>query len=151
MRNIGLARRVVVAAFAVAMVPLWGCGAGDPMSGHQLQSITIAPATATAQGQAVQFTATGYWSGSPATVTPQSAYWGACVEQVSGNTVNEQTTTEVTVSSSGMAQCASGAKGTFTVFAYDPPLGTPARPECNVLSACGGGCTISGTAQLTCP
>jgi len=151
MKNIGpITHRAVVAAFTVAMVLLVGCGAGDPM-GHQLQSITVAPATATAQGQAVQFTATGYWSGSPATVTPQSASWGACVIQVSGNTVNEQTTTEVTVSSSGMAQCASGAKGTFTVFAFDPPLGTPPRAECNVLSACGGGCTISGTAQLTCP
>jgi hypothetical protein len=84
------------------------------------------------------------------TVTPQAANWGACVQQTSGNTVMQSATTEVTVSSSGLAQCASGAKGTFTVFAYDPPLGSTGA-NCNAITVCGGGCTISGTAQLTCP
>ena len=135
-------RTRILAATAATIVAL-GCGTGR----HQLESLTVTPATATAQGQGVQFTATGHWSGSPATVTPQSATWGACVQQVSG----QSPTTEVTVSSTGMAQCASGAKGTFTVFAYDPPLGTPPRPQCDALTSCGGGCTISGTAQLTCP
>jgi hypothetical protein len=135
---------------ALTVVPI-ACGDPTTMSpsGRQLESITVGPATADAQGQQVQFTATGHWSASPVTVTPQPASWGACVEQMSGNTVQESSTTEVTVSSDGLAQCASGAKGTFTVFAYDPPLGAPAN--CNVISVCGGGCTISGTAQLTCP
>ena len=107
-------------------------------------------ATASAQRQAVQFTATRDWSAAPVSVTPQAANWAACVQQVSGNTVLQSSTTEVTVSSTGTAQCASGAKGTFTVFAYDPPLGSTGT-NCNAIAVCGGGCTISGTAQLTCP
>jgi hypothetical protein len=135
---------------AAAMVPV-ACGTGaNMMPNRQLQSISISPATASAQGQPAQFTATGHWSASPVMVTPQSANWGACVQQVSGNTVMQSATTEVTVSSSGLAQCASGAKGTFTVFAYDPPLGSTGA-NCDAISVCGGGCTISGTAQLTCP
>ena len=129
---------------------LLGCGMGTTMSGRQLQTITVTPATASAQRQAVQFTATGHWSAAPVSVTPQAANWAACVQQVSGNTVLQSSTTEVTVSSTGTAQCASGAKGTFTVFAYDPPLGSTGA-NCNAIAVCGGGCTISGTAQLTCP
>jgi hypothetical protein len=123
---------------AAAILPI-ACGA--PAGPRQLTAITLSPASADAQGKSVQFTATGTWSAYPTTVTPQSAYWGACV--------NQATTTEVTVSSTGLAACASGAKGTYTVFAFDPPFGAPAN--CNAITACGGGCTISGTAQLTCP
>ncbi|HUB19859.1 MAG TPA: hypothetical protein VL990_14555 [Acidobacteriaceae bacterium] len=111
------------------------------ISGRELQSISVSPLSATAQGQPVQFTATGHWSAAPLIVTPQSASWGACANGLS--------TTAVTVSSTGLAQCAGGAKGTFSVFAFDPPLG--AGVSCNAITACGGGCTISGTAQLTCP
>ena len=78
---------------------LLGCGMGTTMSGRQLQTITVTPATASAQGQAVQFTATGHWSAAPVSVTPQAANWAACVQQVSGNTVLQSSTTEVTVSS----------------------------------------------------
>jgi hypothetical protein len=125
-------------ALAIAMVPI-ACGdpaTMAPPSGRRLETITISPATADAQGQAVQFTATGHWSAAPLTTTPQPAQWGACQ--------NNAATTEVTVSSSGTAACASGAKGAFTVFAYDPT-------NCNAITVCGGGCTILGTAQLTCP
>lgn len=125
----------------ISMFPA-GCGAGASLSGRQLEAITLSPLSADAQGQTVQFTATGHWSATPVTVTPQSANWGACI--------GEATTAEVTVSSSGLAQCASGAKGNYTVFAFDPPLGSTGA-NCNAITACGGGCTISGTAQLTCP
>jgi hypothetical protein len=135
---------------AAAIIPI-SCGTGaNIVSNRELQTITVTPATASAQGQPAQFTATGHWSAAPVTVTPQAANWGACVQQTSGNTVMQSATTEVTVSSSGLAQCASGAKGTFTVFAYDPPLGSTGA-NCNAITVCGGGCTISGTAQLTCP
>jgi len=108
-----------------------------------LQSITITPPTATAPtiGGEVQFTATGHYNGPPHTVTPQPAIWGACY----GNAP----TTDVTVNNTGLAQCANVVGGgpkstTYSVFAYD-------MTECNLINACGGGCTIVGTAQLTCP
>jgi len=121
-----------------------GCGSapnGITTSTRQLQSITLTPASIAAQGQPVQFMATGHWSAAPLSVTPQSATWGVCQ--------NNAPSTAVTVSTSGLAQCASGAKGTYTVFAADPPLG--ASTNCNAITACGGGCQISGSAQLTCP
>jgi len=116
------------------------CGTG-PVN-RQLESLSIDPATASANGSAVQFTATGYWNTEPTTVTPQSATWGACTDAGA--------TSDVTVSTTGLAACASGAKGKYTVFAWDYSPGTGAR--CNVVNACGGGCgRIAATAQLTCP
>jgi hypothetical protein len=136
-----LRRSAQFLALAAAIITL---GCGDPAtlsSSRQLQSITVSPATADAQGQEVQFTATGHWSASPLTTTPQTASWGVCQ--------NNAASTAVTVSSSGVAQCGSSAKGTYTVFAADPPFGAGAN--CTAITACGGGCQISGGAQLTCP
>ncbi|MGB0066077.1 MAG: hypothetical protein WBP85_16665 [Terracidiphilus sp.] len=114
-----------------------GCANGD----RQLQSLSISPATATANGSPVQFTATGHWSESPTTVTPQAATWVAC-------TATDAPTTDATISSAGMATCASGAKGTYEVYAWDPRPG----PACTAIPACGGGCeAIIATAQITCP
>ncbi|HKM47704.1 MAG TPA: hypothetical protein VJX69_08950 [Terriglobales bacterium] len=122
---------VLAASFALS------CGASSHGPG-QLQSITLSPATADAQE--AQFTATGLYVHPSYTVTPQSATWGACYQGAP--------TTDVSVTTGGMAQCASGATGTYTVFAYDVP-----NPSCESFSdACGGGgCTIVGAAQLTCP
>lgn len=53
-------------------------------------------------------------------------------------------TTEVAVNKMGVAECAAGAIGKYTVFGYD-------MTNCNAITVCGGGCTILGTAQLTCP
>jgi hypothetical protein len=111
------------------------CGASSHGQG-QLQSIALSPPTAIAQS--VQFTATGYYINPSYTVTPQPATWGACYQSTP--------TTEVSVTAAGIAQCASGATGTYTVFAFD------ATPPCDVpINGCGAGCTIVGTAQLTCP
>jgi len=116
------------------------CGASS-FSGliHPLQSITVSPATADAkdypEGQ-VQFTATGHYSIAPYSVTPQSATWGACYQN--------EPTSEVSVTASGLARCATGAEGTYTIFAFD-------ITTCNAITACGEGCTIFGSAQLTCP
>ena len=107
-------------------------------TGRCLASITVCPGSAdphTAGGE-VQFTATGNFTAPPWAVTPQPARWGVCQ--------NNNSTTAALVSSQGLAKCASGATGTYTVFAYD-------MTDCNALTVCGGGCTISGTAQLTCP
>ena len=108
-----------------------------------LQSVSISPATADAQnyGGQVQFTATGYYTTPPYQVTPLKATWGTCYQ--------ENPTSEISVSSSGLAQCAAGAIGTYTVWAFAPSN----EPACPALSGvCGtGGCQVTGTAQLTCP
>jgi hypothetical protein len=109
------------------------CGSSE----GQLQSITLSPAAADAQ--TVQFTATGYYANPSHTVTPQPAAWGACQQNVP--------TTEVSVTQGGMAQCASGASGTYTVFAF-----VTIRSSCDpAQDRCGDGCTVVGKAQLTCP
>jgi hypothetical protein len=127
-----------------AAVVIAGCIAGNP-GDRELNAITISPATASANGSAVQFTATGHWSTSPITVVPQSATWGACTE------TDPTPTNNVTVSSTGQATCASGASGTYMVYAWDPQFGYTG-PVCNAITACGAGCgRISATAELTCP
>ncbi len=114
------------------------CGSGSPGAG-QLQSIAVRPASADAEnypdGQ-VPFLATGVYVNPAHTVTPQPARWGVCQQN--------QATSAVSVTSAGMAQCMSGAAGTYTVFAYD-------MTNCDAITSCGGGCTVVGTAQLTCP
>jgi hypothetical protein len=105
-----------------------------------LQSVALAPITANAQmypnGQ-VPFVATGYYIDPVRTITPLSARWGVC----QANTP----TTEVTVSPTGVATCAMGATGTYTVYAVG------GMTECQLVGPCGTGCMITGTAQLTCP
>jgi len=130
---------ILLAAMFIA-----GCVSGNP-GNRQLESLSISPATTSANGSTVQFTATGHWSMSPATVVPQSATWGACTE------VDSVPTSDVTVSATGQATCASGATGNYMVFAWDPDYGGPGA-VCNAINACGGGCgRVSATAQLTCP
>jgi hypothetical protein len=132
---------IFVSALAAAAMFIAGCVAGN----RQLESLDISPASSSANGSAVQFTATGHWSTSPATITPQAATWGACTE------ADSTPTNDVTVDTTGLATCASGAKGTYMVFAWDPDYGG-VGPVCNVINACGGGCgRISAQAQLTCP
>jgi hypothetical protein len=135
---------MLVWVFLAAAMVIVGCTAGNP-GDRQLKSLSISPAATSANGAAVQFTATGYWSMAPATVTPQSATWGACTE------ADPTPTSDVTVSTTGQATCASGATGTYMVFAWDPQYGYTG-PVCNVINGCGGGCgRVSATAQLTCP
>jgi len=128
-------------ALAGAAMFAWCCGSSTSISGliRQPQSINLSPATADAQnypdGQ-VQFIATGHYNTAPYTVSPQSATWGACYQNA--------TTTAVSVTNGGLAQCAHGASGTYTIFAF-------VMTNCNAITACGGGCTVVGTAQLTCP
>jgi hypothetical protein len=136
-------KRHIVAIILAASFNL-ACG-GSPNTATQaprsIQSITISPTTADAQnfpGGQVQFIATGFYNTQPSTVTPLSATWGVCQQNTP--------TTAVTVSNNGLAQCTSNAVGTYTVFAFDLP-----NPSCLALTACGGGCTVEGTAQFTCP
>jgi hypothetical protein len=129
-------------ALLVAALLALSCGTNSmPNTTGQLQSITITPPAATAPTVAgeVQFTATGHYSTAPYAVTPQPAVWGACFGGAS--------TTEVTITTSGLATCGQVGgpqSNIYSVFAFEPT-------NCNHVSACGGGCTIVGTAQLTCP
>jgi hypothetical protein len=112
---------------------------------RMLESVSLSPAMADAQnypGGLVQFTATGTYTKAPSPVTPLSATWGAC--DSSG-----ASTSQVSVSASGQARCASGAVGTYFVWAFDV---IPLKVTCNVVNACGQGCgQVTGTALLTCP
>jgi hypothetical protein len=140
MRKFGL--RVFFFALLAIAITL-ACGSPP----RALQSVSLNPLTADAQGSPVQFTATGYFNKKPSPVTLSAANWGACYQN--------QQTTAVSVSAEGVAQCASGTVGTYTVWAWaqsgaDSCGGNngevPASP-------CGGAgvCQVTGTAQLTCP
>jgi hypothetical protein len=119
---------------------------GSNSSQHVLESVTVSPASADAQnypnGQ-VPFTATGAYNTSPTNVTLQNATWGVALATASTN--------QVSITSSGMAQCAPGAVGIFSVGAWDvmhnngatcTVVGPYGEPACNA---------VLGTAQLTCP
>src|ERR1700686_141993 len=87
------------------------CGS-SPSADRLLQSVTVAPATADAQdypnGQ-VPFTATGFYTAKPTPVTPLTTSWSACYQGA--------TTTGVSIDpNTGVAQCAAGSAGTYTVF-----------------------------------
>ena len=135
--------RFMLSFFALVLAASLASSCGANQGQGQLQSITLSPATADAQdypnGQ-VQFTATGFYADPPHTVTPLSATWGTCYQGAG--------TSEVSVASGGVAQCAPGAVGTYTVWANDPP--SP-NVGCLAITACGGGCFVVGSAQLTCP
>ncbi len=127
---------VLAASFALS------CGASQQT---QLQSITLSPANADAQSfpdGEVPFTATGNYVDPTHTVTPQPAYWVACQKGLP--------TTDASVTSAGVARCATGAVGAYSINAWDISTG-PGAYNCSAITACGGGCTIQGNAQLTCP
>jgi hypothetical protein len=132
--------RRIKSACATLTLSFLAIGCGSPT--HTLESITVAPATAS--GTQVQFTATSHWSTDPLTVTPQSVNWNVCTtEGVARNLV--------TVSSSGLATCAKGSTGTFNIYANHPVVPNTG-PACDIVNDCGGGCgIITGTAQITCP
>lgn len=103
------------------------------------QSIKVCPAVADAKdypdGQ-VQFMAIGTFPTAPSPALVKAQSWGACQD--------DAPTTEVAVSSNGLAQCEAGSSGTYSVFASD-------MTNCLVIGPCGIGCFVSGYAKLTCP
>ena len=138
---------LLVLALAGLLVAL-SCGGGQSQS--QLQTVAVNPASADAQNYPsgeVPFVATGYYVDPDQTVTPlTTAWWTAC----SGTGTTSGPTNDVVLSQSGTAQCASGAHGTYTIFATD----TKTSARCPAITPCGvivGGCVVNGTAQLTCP
>jgi len=135
----------VLSFLALILAACFALSCGSSQSQNQLQSLTLSPAMADAQsypdGQ-VPFTATGYYSNPTHTVTPQPANWVACQQGTPTN--------EASVSNTGVAHCASGATGTYSINAWDIS-NAPGIYSCPGNTACGGGCTIQATAQLTCP
>lgn len=139
-------RKYALSVFFLAMLAIavaLACGS----SPRALQSVILSPPTADAQGKPVQFTATGSFNDQPSPASLSAANWGACYQN--------QRTTAVSVSADGLAHCAVGAVGTYTVWAWAESAAdscggnngeVPANP-------CGGsgGCQVTGTAQLTCP
>jgi hypothetical protein len=136
----------VVLLGIVASITL-ACGVGS-FPQRQIVSLTVSPPSADAQnypnGQ-VQFTATGTFTAPPVTVTPLQSTWVAV--GIDGPT------TDVTISPNGLAQCASGASGVYSVGAWVALLGRPPGALCNIVSPFGNPCgdSVLGTAQLTCP
>ena len=144
MRNFGLPFFFFLLVLAIAIALACGSGAAPINTTGILNSITISPATADAQNYSdgqVPFIATGYYSTPPSPVTPLTAIWGACYQ--------DSPSGGVSVGTKGLAQCAAGSVGTYTVWAY-APSGQTVCPA--FVNACGGGgCQVTGTAQLTCP
>lgn len=90
----------------------------------------------------MQFVVTGYYNTAPLTVALLPAKWGACYQS--------SLTTEISINSTGVAQCGIGAVGTYVIWANDPLPDTGVY-SCPSTNPCGEGCVFSATAQLTCP
>lgn len=140
-------RSIAVAPLSLLLLATLGCGGN-----HQLQSITIQPATADAKnfpnGQ-VQFTTTGMYSGSsvPVPLTSNELTWcyGGTTAQASslqgmcaGNIANF-----AGVDQNGIAECSPTFQGSVYILA-----GTPSRSPTPVGES---QLRLYGAAQLTCP
>ena len=136
---------------AVAIAITLACGSAQkvvtncgPLAGPNttggLESVAVCPAVADAQqypGGEVPFIAVGVYTTQPSpAIIPTGVVWGACQ--------GEANTNDVTFVG-GAAKCASGASGTYNVYAIGGVT------ECEHVGPCGTGCVITGTAQLTCP
>jgi|ERR1019366_6605928 hypothetical protein len=149
MRYYGLSSFFFLLVLAVAMTQACGspashispnCKSAPTASNDSMpESITLCPAVADTQdypnGQ-VQFIAIGSFQTSPSPALLKPQLWGACQDN--------SPTTVVSISNLGLAQCESGASGTYSVFASD-------MTNCLAISPCGTGCFVSGYGELTCP
>ena len=142
MRRYGLSVSfLAILAIAITIA----CGSSPRL----LQSVSLSPPTADAQGNPVLFTATGYFNQQPSPVKLTAPAWGAC-----NPNQPYPPTTAVSVSADGVSQCAAGAVGTDTVWAVAQRGGDSCGPAGTVpANPCGGAgeCQVTGTAQLTCP
>ena len=130
----------IAITFACGSPAALNCKSAPTASNDSMpKSITLCPSIADAKdypnGQ-VQFTAVGSFATSPSPALLKAQVWGACQ--------NNNPTTAVSISNVGLAQCESGASGTYSVFASD-------MTNCLAIGPCGTGCLVSGYAKLTCP
>jgi hypothetical protein len=143
----------VLGAVFLAGIFLIGCGGSN---NRQLLSLTVNPASATAQNGQMQFTATGQFSSAPMTVTPTMVAWAQTGPgfdppgPIISFTVADQPFT---------AQCFfSGVKMNVTAFApMNANAGNGTMPLQVYLDltlrqkATQEGGFVAGSAQLTCP
>ena len=140
-------RKYVLSVFSLAMLAIaltLARGSSTPV--YMLKSVSLTPPAADAQGAPVQFTATGYFNQPPSPAQLVSANWGVCDQNLP--------TTAASVSSSGLARCAAGLVGTYTVWAWAERAGScGGNNGADPANLCGGAgeCQVTGTAQLTCP
>lgn len=122
------------------------------MSTRQMQSITVTPATATAQnfpGSQVQFTATGHFNMDPMTGSPQ-VLWSvgspfSSMPMSSSMMPTMPAPSGVTINSHGMAQC-NGFVGTVTIQATAPMDPNMPLSQMTAMTS-----NVAGMAQLMCP
>ena len=131
-----------VALLLIAAIAL-ACGSSNSSTSRAATALTITPATADAVNypNGVPFTAVATYSTPPSPVKGVQATWGACYQN--------DPTNDISVSTTGLAHCGPGASGVYTVWAY-VIANDRGCPEW-VNSCGGGGCQVTGTAQLTCP
>lgn len=149
-------RNLLVVLCAFAVEALSGCG-GHSISNRQLQSLSVSPASTTAQGGQAQFTATGQFNTMPMSVSPASVAWfqippafdppGSMI----GLTLTSQPFT---------AQCFGFAHGTLNVTAVAPEDGNATSASIplpvfldlvlNRTTTREGG-FVAATGQMTCP
>jgi hypothetical protein len=114
------------------------------MAGRQLQSITVTPASATAQSMSnnqVQFSAMGHFNMNPMTGTPQ-VLWSI------GNpfsTSSMPAPEGVSINANGLAQCTTFV-GTVTIQATAPIDPNMPLSQMSMMTS-----NVAGMAQLTCP
>ena len=108
-----------------------GCGSGGS---RELQSITL---TSSPSGNGVQFIATGHYNQAPFSVSPLSALWAVYL-------TGGQTGPSIT--QSGLAQCAAGAPGSFSILVY-----APANSNIPVSRLTDATRVVVATGKLTCP
>lgn len=133
---------------------LSGCGGGPS---RQLQSLTVSPASTTAQGGQAQFSATGQFNMSPTTVTPASVAWFPgfpVIDPVSPNGFGFALTSQPFT-----AQCLISGPMTVTAIApMNKDVGTNGFIPISVFmdlvrnhTATQEAGFVAATAQLTCP
>jgi hypothetical protein len=131
---------LLVLPVALAMA---ACGGNMmmPSTTRQLQSITVTPASATAQNttRQVQFTSMGNFNMAPMMATPQ-VLWS-----VGSPFTTMPMATGVTINQNGLASC-STFSGMVTVQAT-----APMDPGMSLMQMGPMTTNISGMAQLTCP
>ena len=123
---------------------------------RKIQSITVNPASADAKDYPdgkVPFIATGKYNMSPPTVTPLRANWAVASLQTANSVPTLGVgTDEVLIDANGVAQCAAGAAGTFSVAAWVAlPYSGPPTPCPLTLYGSMSCPNVMGTTQLTCP
>lgn len=133
---------LLVLGLLSAMIACSGGMMNSMMATRQLQSITVTPASATAQSMSnnqVQFSAMGDFNMTPMTGTPQ-VRWSI------GNPFSSMSPPSgVSINANGMAQCTTFV-GTVTIQATAPMDPNMPLSQMSMMTS-----NVAGMAQLTCP